>query len=114
MIEGSSGPEELPFLSELDTGPLFSDNPSSGSSESATSAASASASDLDRKQAGGGAASSASAAAENTISNTLSKNEKIQQLQALGFTRNEVELALSQADGEVNLAATLLLSSRQG
>ena len=112
MIEGSSGPEELPFLSELDTGPLFSDNPSSGSSESATSAASAS--DLDRKQAGGGAASSASAAAENTISNTLSKNEKIQQLQALGFTRNEVELALSQADGEVNLAATLLLSSRQG
>lgn len=111
MIEGSSGPEELPFLSELDTGPLFSDNPQSGSSESATSAASAS--DLDRKQAGGGAASSA-AAAENTISNTLSQNEKIQQLQALGFTRNEVELALSQADGEVNLAATLLLSSRQG
>ena len=112
MIEGSSGPEELPLLSELDTGPLFSENPPSGSSESATSAASAS--DLDRKQAGGGAASSASAAAENTISNPLSQNEKIQQLQALGFTRNEVELALSQADGEVNLAATLLLSSRQG
>ena len=109
MIEGSSGPEELPFLSELDTGPLFSDNPPSGSSESATSAAS----DLDRKQAGGGAASSASAA-ETATSNPLSENEKIQQLQALGFTRNEVELALSQADGEVNLAATLLLSSRQG
>ena len=112
MIEGSSGPEELPFLSELDTGPLFSDNPPSSSSESATSA-----SDLDKKQAGGGAASSASAnivSSDHTFTSPLSQDAKIQQLQALGFTRNEVESALSQADGEVNLAATLLLSSRQG
>lgn len=110
MIEGSSGPEELPFLSELDTGPLFGDNPASNSSESATSAST----DLDRKQAGGGAASSASDNVIAPISNPLSQDEKIQQLQALGFSRDEVELALSQADGEVNLAATLLLSSRQG
>ena len=112
MIEGSSGPEELPFLSELDTGPIFSDYPPPGSSESATSA-----SILERKQAGGGAASSASEnviASDHTFTSPLSQDAKIQQLQALGFTRNEVELALSQADGEVNLAATLLLSSRQG
>ena len=42
----------------------------------------------------------------------VSLDDKLSQLQALGFTLAESQLALTQADGEVNLAATLLFSSR--
>lgn len=42
----------------------------------------------------------------------LSNEQKLEQLQSLGFTRLESEQALVQAEGEVALAANLLFSSR--
>ena len=51
-------------------------------------------------------------ATTSSASGVLSNEAKLEQLQALGFSKKESEQALSQADGEVDLAATLLFSSR--
>ena len=116
-IDGSNGPEELEFLSENDTGPtaLFSDSSSSSSSSSAGT---------EVKQAGGvpgstptatvdeSKVSSAGSASSSSASEVVPNEVKLEQLQALGFNRAEAEAALMQADGEVNLAASILFSSK--
>lgn len=113
-IDGSNGPEELEFLSENDTGPtaLFSDS-SSASSSART----------EGKQAGGVPGSTPTATADaskgssanSTSSSSSSEVDQLEvklgQLQSLGFSRAQAEAALMQADGEVNLAASILLSS---
>jgi Holliday junction resolvasome RuvABC DNA-binding subunit len=43
-----------------------------------------------------------------TISNTQS-NEAIEQLMKLGFTREQASLALQQASGNADLAASILM-----
>lgn len=114
-IDGSNGPEELEFLSENDTGPtaLFSDPPSNSSVL-----------DVDMKQAGcslGDApativdkndGSNTGATSLASSSQVCTVDVKLEQLQALGFNRAEAEAALTQADGEVNLAASILFSSK--
>ena len=129
-IDGSSGPEELEFLSENDTGPtaLFSDNSSASASasESQDLANAISSSENEMKaemkstavgvtdpmqvevEVGNSIATANAANSEGVVS----LDDKLSQLQALGFTLAESQLALTQADGEVNLAATLLFSSR--
>lgn len=111
-IDGSSGPEELEFLSENDTGPtaLFSDSSnfsaekmSGDSGTNEKQSGNGPASMEDRRVTGGGPVY-ASASSDS--------GDKIAQLQSLGFTREVVEQALIQADGDVALAADLLLSSR--
>jgi Holliday junction resolvasome RuvABC DNA-binding subunit len=54
--------------------------------------------------------SSHSATPNPALSSTAA--DKLAQLRALGFSQQEAQLALQQADGDVDLAATLLLSSR--
>ena len=117
-IDGSNGPEELEFLSENDTGPsaLFSGEVSSSSQgNEAVVDMKAAAIGVDNGMevdlTGSAHATSSSAASSSTVG-TLSNEAKLEQLQALGFSKSESEQALSQADGEVDLAATLLFSSR--
>ena len=111
-IDGSSGPEELEFLSENDTGPtgLFSDSSSSSAEKSPADtginekqAGSAPTSTDDRRVSGGGPGYAAA---------SPDSGDKVAQLQSLGFSKEVVEQALIQADGDVDLAANLLLSSR--
>jgi hypothetical protein len=68
------------------------------------------------KGSNGASSSSSNSASSGTTSGSLepvlSVETKLEQLQALGFTKNESELALTQAEGDMNLAATLLFSSR--
>jgi hypothetical protein len=106
-------------LSENDTGPtaLFSD-----SSSASTSASSSAGTEV--KQAGGGPGSAppdilddskvsgAGSASSSTSSEVVPFEVKLEQLQSLGFNRGEAETALMQADGEVNLAASILFSSK--
>ena len=108
------GSEEVPFLSEYDTGKtaLFSANERRAEAEAISKAGGGG-----NGSGSGGSSSSASSVPTESFTSTstgdsLSKEEKLSQLEALGFPRGEAELALTQADGDVNLAATLLFSSR--
>jgi Holliday junction resolvasome RuvABC DNA-binding subunit len=76
------------------------------------------------KQAGGGQGSAPPAAVDDSkvsgagpaspssSSEVVPVEVKLEQLQSLGFNRAEAEAALMQADGEVNLAASILFSSK--
>jgi hypothetical protein len=100
-------------LSENDTGPngLFKGNdvpkqetePSDGKVDNIESSSTC-------MDIGEGSMSASSSSASS--SEPMSDEQKLNQLQALGFTKSESEQALLQAEGEVNLAATLLFSSR--
>lgn len=111
-IDGSSGPEELEFLSENDTGPtaLFSDSSSSSAEKSPGG------SGVNEKQPGNGPVSiedrRVSGGGPVYATAPSDSGDKIAQLQSLGFTREVVEQALIQAGGDVALAADLLLSGR--
>lgn len=114
-IDGSNGPEELEFLSENDTGPtaLFSDK--SISTSQGQDDLKPAAMGIEKRTAidlSVSADVSSSSAMAVSSDSALSHDAKLAQLQALGFSKSESEQALSQADGEVNLAATLLFSSR--
>jgi hypothetical protein len=101
-------------LSENDTGPngLFKGNavpkPETAPSDNKVDNIEPSSTRMDLG-AGSVSASSSSASSSEPM---LSDEQKVNQLQALGFTKSESEQALLQAEGEVNLAATLLFSSR--
>jgi hypothetical protein len=101
-------------LSENDTGPtsLFQGKkvptPETAPSDGKVNNVEASGTSMDTGE-GTVSASSSSASASEPM---LSDEQKVNQLQALGFSKSESEQALVQAEGEVNLAATLLFSSR--
>ena len=50
-------------------------------------------------------------ASTDSDSDTETMTAKLSQLQALGFSEQQATMALTQSGGDVNLAATLLLSS---
>ena len=141
-IDGSNGPEEVPFLSEHElegvdsnfnnpqadmkvsgeaSATSSSSVPSAGGSSSnsssalnssnptATSSSSSAMMDVEttsNSHSNGGNTNSAAAASPSD------RTEKIEQLIALGFPRTDAEMALNQADGDVNLAATILFAQQ--
>ena len=136
-IDGSNGPEEVPFLSEheltgVDTNfndPQADDMKISGETTSATTSNDSSSSSAMNNTAGASSSSSSATMDVETTSNSNSnsgnttnagaaaappsdRTEKIEQLIALGFARSDAEMALNQADGDVNLAATFLFAQQ--
>ena len=134
--EGSNGPEEVAFLSEHETagmdvfngkeaagGDETGSSSSSGSGSGSNGGSSSSGGDSSSSSSGGGgagappaaaASSPAAASADQGRSEVpvLTNAEKVEQLLALGFAKQESEMALIQAEGDVNLAASLLFASR--
>jgi hypothetical protein len=118
-IEGHNGHEELPFLDESEIGDAFG----SGMEKKKSAAG-------DDDQAGTSTmdttpppevstttsppppATSAVHSQSSPAAASASTAEKLAQLQAMGFSPIEAQMALQQADGDVDLATTLLLSSR--
>lgn len=103
-------------MSENDTGPttIFQGKkvpkPESAPSDGKLNDVEASSSSMVKGE--GTVSASSSSASASSLESTLSDEQKVNQLQALGFSKSESEQALVQAEGEVNLAATLLFSSR--
>jgi len=135
--EGSNGPEEVAFLSEHETAGMDvfngkeaaggdetgSSSSSSGSGSGSNGGSSSSGGDSSSSSSGGGGAGAPPAAAANSPAAAsadqgrsevpvLTNAEKVEQLLALGFAKQESEMALIQAEGDVNLAASLLFASR--
>ena len=97
-VEGASGEERVPFLSEADiAGKFGSERPAEGESKDAQPPSSASAS----------ASASAPAPAQPPAAGAA-----LQGLVAMGFPQDQAAAALAQAGGDVELAAQLLLASR--
>ena len=91
-IDGGSGLERVPFLSEHNL-----------PSKETTAGENAEFEKLE-VETSGGAGGGGSCASEVGL-------EKVQQLQSLGFTEQQARAALTQSGGDADMAATLLLSS---
>ena len=134
-LEGSNGPEEVPFLSEHElegvdsnfnnptdenskpsgdtTATSSSSVPGGGSSSSATNNNTTATSSSSSTMMDVETTSSSNSNSGNTVAVPPSdRTEKIEQLMGLGFPRADAEMALNQADGDVNLAATFLFAQQ--
>ena len=122
-IDGHNGHEELPFLDESEIGDAFGSGmdrkESAAGDDDHTGASKMELSDTSPGQEV--SSTSAPPAATSALNPTAgtpntpagpSSAEKLAQLQAMGFSAIEAQMALQQADGDVDLATTLLLSSR--
>lgn len=94
---------------------LFGDEnmKSEGQSSSSTSASASSDSAISISNNEDMSSSSSASSSNNSgAADQMSLQDKLQQLQSFGFSLQESTQSLQQAAGDVNLAATLLLSSR--
>lgn len=97
-IDGGSGVERVPFLAEKD---LPRKETTAGEKD-----------DLMEVSKDNGPAGEEGVG--NAASSTGEDSEKLLQLQAMGFDGPHARAALAQSDGDVDLAATLLLSGLDG
>lgn len=129
-LEGSNGPEDVPFLSEHElegvdsefNNPSEDDSKPSGETSSSSSVPTGgSSSAMNNNTTTTSSSSSAMMDVETTSSSNSNsggtvppsdRTEKIEQLVGLGFSRANAEMALNQAEWDVNLAATFLFAQQ--